>query len=86
MIKVPATPAGVPATEELTARGVNVNVTLLFSVDRYERVIEAYLKGLGGRRRLLRPRRDRVRPLLPLAWRRRPGARRDRKATRLHKA
>ena len=37
MIKVPATDAGIPAIEELTARGVNVNVTLLFSVARYDR-------------------------------------------------
>jgi transaldolase len=49
MIKVPATVAGVPAIEELTARGVNVNVTLLFSVERYEQVIEAYLTGLERR-------------------------------------
>ena len=37
------------AIEELTARGVNVNVTLLFSVERYEQVIEAYLRGLERR-------------------------------------
>ena len=49
MIKVPATDAGVPAIEALTARGVNVNVTLLFSVDRYEQVIDAYLAGLERR-------------------------------------
>jgi transaldolase len=49
MIKVPATHAGLPAIEELTARGVNVNVTLLFSVARYERVIDAYLAGLERR-------------------------------------
>ena len=49
MIKVPATAAGVPAIEALTAQGVNVNVTLLFSVDRYEEVIDAYLRGLGRR-------------------------------------
>lgn len=49
MIKVPATAAGVPAIEELTARGVNVNVTLLFSVERYEQVINAYLAGLERR-------------------------------------
>ena len=49
MIKVPATAAGVPAIEELTARGVNVNVTLLFSVQRYEQVIDAYLTGLERR-------------------------------------
>jgi transaldolase len=41
-LQVPATAAGVPAIEELTARGVNVNVTLLFSVERYEQVVEAY--------------------------------------------
>ncbi len=49
MIKVPATAAGVPAIEELTARGVNINVTLLFSGERYEEVIEAYLAGLERR-------------------------------------
>jgi len=49
LIKVPATPAGVGAIEELTTRGVNVNVTLLFSVERYEEVIEAYLRGLERR-------------------------------------
>jgi transaldolase len=49
MIKVPATAAGVPAIEELTARGLNVNVTLLFSLERYEQVIEAYLRGLERR-------------------------------------
>jgi transaldolase len=46
---VPATTAGVGAIEELTARAVNVNVTLLFSVERYEQVIEAYLRGLERR-------------------------------------
>ena len=49
MIKVPATEAGVPAIEELTADGVNVNVTLLFSVERYDQVLEAYLTGLERR-------------------------------------
>lgn len=49
LIKVPATAAGVPAIEELTARGVNINVTLLFSLRRYEEVIEAYLRGLERR-------------------------------------
>src|SRR5215217_7057515 len=49
MIKVPATDAGVPAIEELTARGVNVNVTLLFSLARYEQVIDAYVAGLEQR-------------------------------------
>ena len=51
LIKVPATEAGIPAIEELTARGVNVNVTLLFSLARYEQVIEAYIAGLERRLR-----------------------------------
>src|SRR5947209_8433665 len=41
MIKVPGTAAGLPAIEELTRRGINVNVTLLFSIERYEQVIDA---------------------------------------------
>ena len=49
MIKVPATDGGIPAIEELTARGVNVNVTLLFSVARYEQVVDAYIAGLERR-------------------------------------
>jgi transaldolase len=51
MIKVPATAAGIPAIEEPTAHGVNVNVTLLFAVERYEQVIDAYLTGPGAPRR-----------------------------------
>jgi transaldolase/glucose-6-phosphate isomerase len=46
MIKVPATPAGIPAIEELIAAGVNVNVTLMFSLAHYERVAQAYIDGL----------------------------------------
>ena len=49
MIKVPASAAGVVAIEELTARAVNVNVTLVFSRRRYEEVIEAYVSGLERR-------------------------------------
>jgi transaldolase len=49
MIKVPATEAGIPAIEELTAHGVNVNITLLFSVERYEQVIDAYMAGVERR-------------------------------------
>jgi transaldolase len=49
MIKVPGTEAGLPAIEELTRRGVNVNITLLFSIERYEQVIDAYLRGLTTR-------------------------------------
>ncbi len=50
MIKVPGTAEGVHAVEELTAAGVNVNITLLFSVKSYERVAEAYVSGLELRR------------------------------------
>ena len=46
MIKVPATPAGIPAIEELIAEGVSVNVTLMFSMSHYEAVARAYIKGL----------------------------------------
>jgi transaldolase / glucose-6-phosphate isomerase len=46
MIKVPATPEGIVAVEELVAGGVNVNVTLIFSLTHYEAVAEAYLSGL----------------------------------------
>jgi transaldolase len=49
MIKVPATAAGVPAIERLTAEGVNVNVTLLFSVNRYQQVMDAFQAGLEAR-------------------------------------
>ena len=49
MIKVPATKAGVPAVEELIAAGINVNVTLLFSVERYVEVGKAYINGLNRR-------------------------------------
>jgi transaldolase len=49
MIKVPGTRAGLPAIEELTRRGINVNVTLLFAIQRYEEVIDAYLRGLTAR-------------------------------------
>jgi transaldolase len=46
MIKVPATPAGVPAIRTLIGDGVNVNVTLIFSLDHYRAVAEAYISGL----------------------------------------
>ena len=49
LIKVPGTDAGVKAFEELTAIGLNVNVTLLFAGSRYEEIAEAYLKGLERR-------------------------------------
>ena len=46
MIKIPATPEGVPAIEASIAAGINVNVTLMFSVELYEEVARAYIKGL----------------------------------------
>ena len=46
MIKVPATPEGLPAIRQLIADGINVNVTLIFSLDMYARVREAYVSGL----------------------------------------
>jgi len=49
MIKVPGTPEGAEAIRQLIADGINVNVTLLFSVEAHARVIEAYLAGLEAR-------------------------------------
>jgi transaldolase len=49
-IKVPGTPEGIPAIEELVAAGVSVNVTLLFSREHYQAAAEAYLRGLERRR------------------------------------
>jgi len=49
MIKVPGTAAGVKAFEQLTAQGVNVNVTLLFSIQRYLEIARAYIRALETR-------------------------------------
>lgn len=49
MIKVPGTKAGVDAFEQLTAAGISVNVTLLFSVSRYREIAQAYIRGLQTR-------------------------------------
>ena len=46
MIKVPGTPEGIPAIEQLIADGLNINVTLMFSMSHYEAVARAYLRGL----------------------------------------
>ncbi len=46
MIKIPGTAEGVPAFQEVTSEGISVNVTLLFSLDAYKAVLEAYIKGL----------------------------------------
>jgi transketolase len=54
-IKIPGTEAGVPAIEELLFEGININITLLFSVPRYEAVAEAYLRALERRLEAGRP-------------------------------
>jgi transaldolase/glucose-6-phosphate isomerase len=46
MVKVPATPAGIPAIRHLIGKGININITLLFAVPVYEEVVEAYIAGL----------------------------------------
>ena len=46
MIKIPATPQGIPAIQQLISEGINVNVTLLFAQETYEQVAQAYLAGL----------------------------------------
>jgi transaldolase / glucose-6-phosphate isomerase len=46
MVKVPATPAGIPAIRKLIGEGLNINVTLLFAVSAYDAVAEAYIAGL----------------------------------------
>ena len=46
MIKVPATPEGIPAIETLIGEGININVTLMFSLGQYDAVSEAYMRGL----------------------------------------
>jgi len=56
MIKIPATKEGIPAVRQAIADGINVNVTLIFSIERYAEVIEAYISGLE----------DRVRTGLPI--------------------
>jgi len=49
MIKVPATQEGLPAIRALTAEGININITLIFSLVNYQSVVEAYLSGLEDR-------------------------------------
>ena len=51
MIKVPGTKKGLPAIEQLISEGINVNATLLFGLDRYREVAEAYIAGLEKRAR-----------------------------------
>ena len=46
MVKIPATPAGLPAIQAMIAEGANINVTLIFAIERYAKVVEAFLAGL----------------------------------------
>lgn len=46
MVKIPATKAGIPAIRQSIAVGININVTLIFSIERYQEVMDAYLSGL----------------------------------------
>jgi transaldolase len=46
MVKIPATPSGLPAIEAMIAEGANINVTLIFAVERYVKVLDAFLSGL----------------------------------------
>jgi transaldolase len=46
MVKIPATQPGLPAIEDAIAHGTSINITLIFSLDRYKAVVEAYLRGL----------------------------------------
>jgi transaldolase len=46
MVKIPATPEGIPSIQRMVAEGRNINITLIFSIERYEQVIDAYLDGL----------------------------------------
>ena len=50
MIKIPGTEEGIPAIEQATFEGININVTLLFAVEMYEKAAEAFIRGLERRR------------------------------------
>ena len=49
MVKIPATPAGLPAIQAMIAEGANINVTLIFAIERYVKVVESFLAGLEQR-------------------------------------
>ncbi len=55
MVKVPATEAGIPAIRQLIADGININVTLIFGLERYAAVKDAYLSGLEDRKEAGKP-------------------------------
>ena len=49
MVKIPSTPAGVPAIRQALSEGININITLIFSIENYRQVVEAYLGALEER-------------------------------------
>src|SRR5205085_10840927 len=49
MVKIPSTPAGIPAIRQALAEGININITLMFSLENYRQVAEAYLSALEAR-------------------------------------
>src|SRR5256712_4914578 len=55
MCKFPATTAGIPAIEQLLGEGININITMMFSMDHYIQVAEAYIRGLEILERSARP-------------------------------
>lgn len=55
MIKIPATVEGLPAIRQMTSEGININITLIFSIDRYLEVIQAYLNGIKDRLKIGKP-------------------------------
>jgi transaldolase len=55
MIKIPATPAGIPAVEECLSAGLNINITLIFSRNAYAQVMEAYISALEHRQKAGKP-------------------------------
>ncbi|HET6253572.1 MAG TPA: transaldolase [Puia sp.] len=58
MIKIPGTAEGIPAIRQCISEGININITLLFGLNRYQQVIDAYLSGLEDRLRKGQPVRD----------------------------
>ena len=49
MVKIPATPAGIPAIRQALSEGININITLIFSLENYRQVVDAYLSALEER-------------------------------------
>jgi transaldolase len=49
IVKIPATPAGIPAIRQALSEGININITLIFALDNYRQVVEAYLSALEQR-------------------------------------